>query len=251
MNSTSYARHRVGDPLHREWDATIAADLVELAEGDHVDPGAFLGYPTGRQIESQVLRIGPGARIRSGSVVYAGSTIGAGLQTGHNVVIREENAIGDNLNIWNNSTIDYGCVIGNNVKIHNNVYVAQFTVIEDDVFLAPGVMVANDPHPLCAHHLHGPTIKRGARIGINVTLLPGVVIGEGAMIGAGSVVTRDIPPFTVAYGSPARPQKRVQEVMCDYQLAERDRWAGTGRESHPAPSHGPSHETGAFEGGGR
>lgn len=198
-----------------------APDSIELGEGHEIDDGVLLGYLTGREIESYVLRVGPGARIRSGSVLYAGSTIGAGLQTGHNVVIREENTIGDNLNIWNNSTIDYGCVVGNNVKIHSNVYVAQFTILEDDVFLAPGVMVANDPHPLCAHHLKGPTIKRGARIGINVTLLPGVVIGEGAMIGAGSVVTRDVPPHMVAYGSPARPHKPVEDVMCSYQLVER------------------------------
>ncbi|MDD3827660.1 MAG: acyltransferase [Anaerolineae bacterium] len=228
MNDTSFATYPTGDPLHRDWDSAPLAEAVFLGEGHQVDRGAILGYLTGRKIESQVLRIGPRARIRSGTVLYAGSTIGAGLETGHNVVIREENVIGDNLNIWNSSTIDYGCQIGDGVKIHCNVYVAQFTILEDDVFLAPGVMVANDPHPLCAHHLKGPTIKKGARIGINVTLLPGVVVGEGAMVGAGSVVTRDIPPFTVAYGSPARPQKAVEEVMCSYQLAERGRSAGLG-----------------------
>lgn len=228
MSDTSYSTIPTGDPLHRDRASAPLVEAVILGEGHQVDPGAILGYLTGRKIESQVLRIGPRARIRSGSVLYAGSTIGAGLETGHNVVIREENVIGDNLNIWNSSTIDYGCQIGNGVKIHCNVYVAQFTILEDDVFLAPGVMVANDPHPLCAHHLKGPTIKKGARIGINVTLLPGVVVGEGAMVGAGSVVTRDIPPFTVAYGSPARPQKAVEEVMCSYQLAERDLSAGPG-----------------------
>ncbi len=228
MNDTSFPTQPTGDPLRRDWDSAPLAEDIFLGEGHQVDPGAILGYLTGRKIESQVLRIGPRARIRSGTVLYAGSTIGAGLETGHNVVIREENVIGDNLNIWNSSTIDYGCQIGDGVKIHCNVYVAQFTILEDDVFLAPGVMVANDPHPLCAHHLKGPTIRKGARIGINVTLLPGVVVGEGAMVGAGSVVTRDIPPFTVAYGSPARPQKAVEEVMCSYQLAEGRHTAGLG-----------------------
>jgi acetyltransferase-like isoleucine patch superfamily enzyme len=242
MNSAPLSARPDGERLHSDWSSILGLEWVDLGEGHEIDPGVLLGYLTGRKIESQGLRIGPRARIRSGSVVYAGSTIGAGLQTGHNVVIREENTIGDDLNIWNNSTIDYGCVIGNNVKIHANVYVAQFPIIEDDVFLAPGVMVANDPHPLCAHHLQGPTIKRGARIGINVTLLPGVVVGEGAMIGAGSIVTRDIPPHAVAYGAPARPQKAVEEVMCDYQLAERDGQGGPGRGSHPDPSR----ETDAF-----
>ena len=232
MNATHFDRPDRGP--YGSGDVEAIADAIRLGEGYQVDPGVLLGYLTGRKIESQVLHIGPRARIRSGTVLYAGSTIGAGLETGHNVVIREENVIGDNFSIWNNSTIDYGCVIGHNVKIHNNVYVAQFTILEDDVFLAPGVMVANDPHPLCAHHLQGPTIKRGARVGINVTLLPGVVVGEGALIGAGSVVTRDVPPHTVAHGSPARAQKSVEDVMCDYQLAERDR-----RDGRPAETFWP------------
>jgi acetyltransferase-like isoleucine patch superfamily enzyme len=154
-------------------------------------------------------------------VIYAGSAIGAELETGHNVVIREENTIGDGLSIWNSSTIDYGCVIGDGVKIHCNVYVAQFTTLEDDVFLAPGVTIVNDPHPLCGLCMRGPTIKRGARIGGNVTLLSHITIGEGALIGAGSVVTNDIPAHSVAYGNPAHPVKSVDELTCPFELVER------------------------------
>jgi acetyltransferase-like isoleucine patch superfamily enzyme len=143
------------------------------------------------------------------------------LETGHSVVIREENTIGDHLNIWNNSTIDYGCTIGNEVKIHCNVYVAQFTTLEDEVFLAPGVTIANDPHPICGLCMRGPTIRRGARIGVNVTLLPQIVVGEGALVGAGSVVTRDIPPQTLAYGNPARPVRTVDELPCPFEMVER------------------------------
>lgn len=193
--------------------AEIAAD-IRLGNGHHIDSSAILGYPTGRKIDTHTLVIGDGACIRSGTVIYAGSRIGKNLQTGHNVVIREENNIGDGLQIWNNSVIDYGCILGNNVKIHTNVYVAQFTEIEDDVFLAPGVSTSNDPHPLCGMCMKGPTIKRGARIGVNVTLLSHITIGEGALIGAGSVVTHDIPPFTVAYGNPARPHQSVYELTC-------------------------------------
>lgn len=194
------------------------SSAILLGDPCQIDPGVLLGYLTGRTIEDVTLYIGPGARIRSGSVIYAGSTIGARLETGHNVVIREENTIGEDLSIWNNSTIDYGCTIGNGVKIHCNVYVAQFTVLEDDVFLAPGVTVANDLHPLCGLCLRGPTIRRGARIGANVTLLPRVTVGEGALVGAGSVVTRDVPPGIVAYGNPARPIKPVDELSCTFGL---------------------------------
>jgi acetyltransferase-like isoleucine patch superfamily enzyme len=194
---------------------------ISLGEGCEVDPGVVLGCRTGRPIADLALRIGPGAQIRSGTVIYAGSSIGSGLETGHNVVIREENAIGDHLNIWNSSTIDYGCTIGHGVKIHCNVYVAQFTTLEDEVFLAPGVQIANDPHPLCGLCMRGPTIKRGARIGVNVTILPHVTVGAGALIGAGSVVTHDIPARTLAYGNPARPVRAVEDLPCPFDLVDR------------------------------
>jgi acetyltransferase-like isoleucine patch superfamily enzyme len=200
---------------------STTADHVTLGDGHTVDAGVILGYRTGRRIKDFALRIGPGACIRAGTVIYGGTVIGSGLQTGHAVVIREENTIGDNLNIWNNSTIDYGCTIGSNVKIHCNVYIAQFTVLEDEVFLAPGVILANDPHPLCGLCMRGPTIKRSARIGVNVTILSHLTIGEGALIGAGSVVTHDIPPHTVAYGNPARPVKHVDDLTCLFGYSEK------------------------------
>ena len=191
---------------------------VALDTPRHIDDNVILGYMTGRSIPDHELRIGAQANLRSGTIIYGGTHIGVGLETGHNVVIREENVIGDHVGIWGNTVIDYGCTIGNNVKIHTNCYIAQFTVIEDDVFIAPGVSIANDPHPLCAECTAdgGPTIKRGARIGVNVTILPGVTIGEHALIGAGSVVTRDIPPGVVAYGNPARPGKPVDELQCPH-----------------------------------
>jgi acetyltransferase-like isoleucine patch superfamily enzyme len=154
-------------------------------------------------------------------VIYVNVTIGDGLETGHNVVIREENEIGDHFYIWNNSTVDYGCRIGNGVRIHNNVYVAQFTNIEDEVFLAPGVMIANDPHPICTKCMKGPTIRKGARIGVNATLLSHITVGEYALVGAGSVVTRDVPPRTLVYGNPARIIKPVDELGCPFGLVEK------------------------------
>jgi acetyltransferase-like isoleucine patch superfamily enzyme len=163
-------------------------------------------------ILDDALHIGPNAVIRAFTVIYVGSRIGSHLETGHGAVIREENRIGDQLSIWNHSTIDYGCVIGHRVRIHTGVYVAQFTTIEDDVFLAPGVMIANDRHPVCRGCLQGPTIKRGARIGINATLLPAVVIGERALVGAGAVVTKDVPAGAVVAGNPARVVGDVDEL---------------------------------------
>ena len=196
---------------------------VQLGEKAVIDNGVVLGYPSSR-IEDNSLIIGPGARIRCGTVIYGGSRIGCNLETGHNVVIREQNLIGDNFRIWGNSIIDYGCKIGSNVRIHNNIYVTQFTVIEDDAFLGPGVSLSNDIHPGCPDALEcmrGPTIKKGAQIGINSCVLPRAVIGEYAVIGAGSVVIGDIPPGAVAYGNPARVVGNIDDLVCTTGLRDK------------------------------
>ena len=197
--------------------ATIAESLLHVGEGARIDPLAVVGEVPARQIGSLELVLGAGAVLRSGTVIYAGSRIGERFMTGHNVVIREENVIGDDVAVWSNSVVDYGCEIGHGVKIHTGVYVSQFTRLRDGVFLAPGVMIANDPHPGCPHSrecMRGPTIEKNAQIGVNVTILPFVTIGEGALIGSGSVVTRDIPPRMVAYGNPARVVSPVEDLEC-------------------------------------
>ncbi len=159
--------------------------------------------------------MGPRARLRSGTVVYAGSRIGARLETGHNVIIREESVIGDDVSVWSNSVLDYSCVIGHDVKIHANCYVAQFSELGDSTFLGPGVVLANDLYPgrtESAEVMSGPLLEAGAKVGANATILPFVTIGRDAIVGAGAVVTRDIPAGTVAYGCPARPVRRVTEL---------------------------------------
>jgi len=161
--------------------------------------------------------------VREGSHIMPGSKIGRSLETGHNVIIREDCTIGDNAKIWSNTVIDYGSVIGNNVKIHYNCYITQYTVIKDNVFIAPGVITLNDFHPGCNYSrecMRGPTIEEGAKIGGNCTLLPHVRIGKGALIAAGSVVTKDIPPFSVAYGVPARVVGSVSKLKCKTGLTD-------------------------------
>ena len=187
------------------------------AKDSRVHSAAIIGYKVNRKIVDKRLFIGKGAKVQSGTVIYEGSRIGRNLETGHNVVIREENKIGDNFSIWSNSVIDYGCKIGNNVKIHCNCYIAQFTTIEDDVFMAPGVTIANDMHPGCEFSkkcMRGPYIENGVKIGVNVTILPFVRIGRNSLIGSGSVVTKDAPANSVVYGNPARIIKNVKDLKC-------------------------------------
>jgi acetyltransferase-like isoleucine patch superfamily enzyme len=170
-------------------------------------PGALIGVQSLRQnAQKTAPRIGSHAVFLSGSIVYNGAVIGENLTIGHHAVIREENRIGNTFSLWNNAVIDYGCTIGHNVKVHCNCYVAQYSILEDDVFLAPGVILGNDRYPgsKTVKELKGPIIRRGAQIGINATILPGIVIGEEAIVGAGSVVTKDVPPRTVVAGNPAR-----------------------------------------------
>ena len=211
-------------------------------EALEADQGVLVGYPVSRG-SAKPLVLGAGARLRSGTVLYDGSTIGLRLQTGHGVVIREGCQVGDDVSVWSNAVIDYGCRIGNRVKIHCNCYVAQYSELEDDVFLAPGVTIANDLYPgnsRSAELMAGPRIGAGAQVGVNVTILPFVRIGAGALIGAGSVVTRDIPAGVVAFGNPAVPHRAVAElpgidgrVVMDtlsaspYQLADNGAGKGT------------------------
>jgi acetyltransferase-like isoleucine patch superfamily enzyme len=207
---------------------------MRVGEGLVADRDVTLGYPPSRPVD-RTLVLGRDARLRSGTVIYAGSRVGRGLETGHHVVVREGAVIGDDVSIWSNTVVDYGCRLGDRVKVHCNCYLAQFTELEDDVFLAPGVTVANDLFPglpESAAAMAGPRIEAGAQVGVNVTILPYVTIGAGAIVGAGSVVTRDLPAGFVAFGNPAVPHRRVEELG---DVAARLRAASEARRAAPRP----------------
>ena len=186
--------------------------------GSELDPYVILGQaPRGSAEGEKALIIGPQARIRSFTVLYAGSQFGARLQTGHHVMVREDNIVGDEVSIGTNSTLEYGNRIGHRVRIHSGCFLERAD-IGNDVFIGPNVVFTDDPHPICPRYQdckRAATIGDFARIGANSTLLPGVKIGKNVLIGAGSVVTQDIPDGMVAAGNPARLIKRIDELTCE------------------------------------
>lgn len=171
-----------------------------------VEPFAIIGLPGQTGIELAT-HIGAGAKLRSHTVIYWGNRIGANFQTGHGVLLREENEIGDDVSVGSGSAIEHHVVIGDRVRLHSNVFVPEYSVLESDCWLGPNVVLTNAKYPNSPESkasLRGPQIERGVKIGANATILPGVRIGRYALIGAGAVVTKDVPEQAVVVGNPAR-----------------------------------------------
>jgi acetyltransferase-like isoleucine patch superfamily enzyme len=189
---------------------------VTLGDGSVVEDYCIVGSPPrGKKAGELETIIGRGAIIRSHTVIYAGNRIGDNFQTGNKVNIRESNEIGDNVSIGTLSVIEHHVRIGNGVRMHSQVFVPEFTVIEDDAWLGPSVVITNAKYPLSPgvkETLAGPLIKKGAKIGANATIMPGVVIGVNSLVGAGSVVTKDVPDNGVVAGNPARLIKMISAL---------------------------------------
>ena len=182
----------------------------------------ILGHPSNFIIDKSLklkyqyngTSIGNNAIIRSGSIFYNDVNIGNDLRTGHNILIRENTIIGNHVLIGTNVVIEGDTTIGNNVSIQSNAYIPTNTIIEDNVFIGPGVVLTNDKYPIRKYfELTGPILRKGSSIGANSTILPGIEIGEGAMVAAGAVVTKNVPPWKLAIGSPAKIMDMPDDLM--------------------------------------
>ena len=142
--------------------------------------------------------------LRSGTIIYCEVYIGKKVQTGHNVIIREFTVIGEGASIGSNTIIEGFCYIGKHTNIQSNVFIPTNCDIGDNVFIGPCCVFTNDKYPPSYRKLTGVTIESDVKIGANVTVLPGITIGEGAFVAAGSLVTKDVPPNMMAIGSPAK-----------------------------------------------
>ena len=200
-------------------DATrIIHPNVSLGVNHRIDDFAIIGAPAREtEIEEMVTSIGPNAIIRSHTIIYAGNHIGANFQTGHSVMIRECNEIGDDVSIGTHSNIEHHVKIGNRVRIHSRVFIPEYSILEDNSWVGPGTVFTNDLYPPSGNvsALRGPHLMKGARVGANVTLLPGVIVGRNALVGAGAVVVCDVPNEKVVVGNPARIIRDVSELTAD------------------------------------
>jgi acetyltransferase-like isoleucine patch superfamily enzyme len=160
--------------------------------------------------------LGDGTIVSTGAIVFAGSSIGARVIVGDQACVRERVTIGDDVVIGRGSLVENDTTIGALTKIQAGAYITAYSTLEDNVFIAPCVVTTNDNFMGRTERRHdliaGPTIRRGARVGGGAVLCPGIEVGEEAFVGAGAVVTKDVPARMLVVGNPARV---IREVAAD------------------------------------
>jgi acetyltransferase-like isoleucine patch superfamily enzyme len=186
---------------------------VRLGPGSRVEEFCLLGAGEGDAARS-LLIVGARAMIRSHSVLYAGTTIGRGFQTGHGVLVRDACEIGERVSVGSHSVVEHHVRIGDGARLHSNCFVPEYCLLEEECWLGPGVILTNAKYPQsrgAKARLEGVIVERRAKIGAGAVILPGVRVGAGALVGAGAVVSRDVPPGAIVRGDPARVAGNAME----------------------------------------
>lgn len=188
---------------------------VKLGQNVKVEDFCIIGAPF-KGSEGLETIIGDNSVIRSMTVIYAGNVIGHGFQTGNKANIRECNSIGNNVSVGTLSVIEHHVKIEDDVRIHTQAFIPEYSTLKRGCWVGPNVVFTNARVPMAPDakaNLKGPTIESKAIIGANSTLLPGITIGENALIGAGSLVSSNIGPNVIAYGHPARERRNRGEKV--------------------------------------
>jgi len=197
-------------------DLTRIYEGVRLGKNVQIGDFCVIGLPPDGTKEGDLETvIGDDSIIRSHAVIYAGNRIGSNAMIGHHVVIRENNEIGDRFKIGSFGEVAFNTRIGNNVSFHSDCHVFEETVIEDGVRFNPGVYVLNTKFPYRPGKkpiIEGVHIGERAIIAARSILMPGIIVGRCAMVGAGSLVTKDVPEYAVVFGRPARFYRDIREL---------------------------------------
>jgi acetyltransferase-like isoleucine patch superfamily enzyme len=202
----------------------IIYDNVEIGDDVTIEHNSIVGYDNLTNLREEVkdlerpflTKIGNGVLIRPNSIVYTGCTIANDSRVCSHVIMREFTELGRNSYLGNGVKVEGYSKIGNETGVETQVHVTAKALIEDKVFIAAMSVLANGQtitwaRPHVPTFEEGPKIRKGARIAIGVKILPGIEIGREALIGAGAVVTKDIPSFKIAVGVPARVVGEVPE----------------------------------------
>lgn len=201
-------------------DYTIIYPNVEIEDNTIIGSHCIIGEPTASYYNDstnhhfKTTKIGQNSIIRSKSIIYEDVIIGSNFQSGHRVTIREESIIGDNCSIGTLCDLQGKLKIGNFVRLHSNVHIGQMSTIEDYVWIYPYVVLTNDPYPPMGV-LKGVTIRRFAQVATSSVVMPGIEIGENALVGAQSLVRKDVPAERVIVGVPGKDICSVRDLKDD------------------------------------
>jgi acetyltransferase-like isoleucine patch superfamily enzyme len=201
-------------PSATVYEGTVLGEGVRVLENAVVGKQPSLGSKsTAKREPLPPARIGDGTVVSTGAIVFAGSTVGANCVVGDQSCIRERVTLADDCILGRGSLIENDTTVGAGTRIQAEAYITAYSTLEEDVFIAPCVVTTNDNFMGRTEQrkalMKGPTIRRSARIGGGAILCPGVEIGEEAFVGAGAVVTKDVPPRKLVVGSPARVLRDV------------------------------------------
>jgi acetyltransferase-like isoleucine patch superfamily enzyme len=201
-------------PTATVYPGTVLGDGVKVLENAVVGKQPSLSpRSTTKREELAPAEIGDGTIVSTGAIVFAGTRIGARVILGDQSCVRERVTVGDDVVLGRGSLIENDTTVGAMTKIQAMAYITAYSTLEEHVFIAPCVITTNDNFMGRTERRHeltkGATIRRGARVGGGAVLCPGVEVGEEAFVGAGAVVTKNVPPRALVVGNPARVLREV------------------------------------------
>lgn len=188
---------------------------VVVGKGCIIEGGVEIGRAGKYTKGTEKTFIGDNCLIRSGTVIYKGVKIGNNVQTGHYAIIREGNQIANDVSIGSFTELGLRNTIGAYTRIHTGCFLED-VVLGERIFVGPHVVFTNDPHPKSADQrcFKGATVHDAAIIGAGVTILPHIIIGKRAFVGAGSVVVKNVQANSIVVGNPARRIKSIFNMIC-------------------------------------